>query len=233
MEASFPIRTVRLLVGFVMAGMLGLASCGVSRAGPPAHPEIEDPAVVDCPPTSDPVPAARVEVVGPLDEAESALVTWALDRYSTAGLMLPARLQVIFDPTRVACHGYVGYCAPRSDPPQVRVCLPEPENTFHALGREMTLLHELAHLWHAGEKQQGRLLDPSGIVGGQPQSADVVWNDRAEERLAGVITWGLMDQLRRPVPLGSSCADLFNQFEALTGAAPLGPLEPVCIPTAS
>lgn len=213
----------RLIVAVVALAVV--AGCGPSReAGDlPGEP-------VACVIDWQLVPATEVVVVGDLSQTEREMVDWALERFELANLRLPAQLAVSFDSTREACDGASGYCNPDSDPPEVFVCWPDGDSAFREVGREVTLLHEMAHMWHVGEKQAGRLTDPSPIVGGQSQTPGLAWAERSEERLAIVIAWGLMDQLRRPVPTRLECVALFTQFEILTGSAPLGPLEPVCRP---
>ena len=95
----------------------------------------------------------------------------------------------------------------------------------------MTLLHELAHIWHWSLDGRSAFDDLEAIVGGEAFGGpSVAWVDRSEERLAEVIAWGLLEQPRRPVHLGIPCADIYEQFVALTGTQPLEPIEVVCLP---
>jgi hypothetical protein len=112
------------------------------------------------------------------------------------------------------------------------VCQQPGDYELQRMNQRMTLLHELGHLWHRSLGDGTTWPDMASIVGGGPDSPDVPWPERTVERVALVITWGLMDQYRRPVPTEETCAELYRQFVVLTGHAPLGPLEVVCLPDA-
>ncbi len=237
------LMTVTRAVGLVVVACLFAASCGsdqVSPREPTVTTEPSDSQIVVCTEKFNLVPADQVVVFGDLTEDQEELVSWALQRYSLAGLDLPAELTVSIDPTGDLCKGAIGLCHPDTDPPGVVVCMQAGGNAYRTLNHQMTLLHELAHLWHLGEIQQGRLVDPSPIVGGLDDYAVVPWEERPRERLAVVMTWGLMDQLRRPVPTLPTqetpyagrvvCAEMFIQFQALTGLPPLEPIQEVCRP---
>ncbi len=235
-------RVIRAL-GLVVVAWSFAASCGSDEI-PPIEPTVttepSDSEVVICTDMLNLVPADQVVVSGDLTEEQMEEVSWGLQRYSLAGLELSAELIVTFDPDKELCNGSTGLCIPGADPPGVFICGREGDNAYRVLGRRMTLLHELAHLWHVGEKQQGRLVDPSPIVGGQDPTTPAAWSERSEERLAVVLTWGLMDQLRRPVPsllaeaapyeARVTCTEMYIQFQALTGTLPLEPIEEGCRP---
>jgi len=178
------------------------------------------PAVVD---------ATDVAVVGDLDAEQIAMVEWALDRFAQTDLTLPATIRVAFDPSRALCRNHLGVCHPRQDPPEVVVCEADGPYTTQRMNQQITLLHELAHLWYRAARDGPNAPDLQMIVGGRASSPEVSWGERTEERVAVVISWGLIDQYRRPVRSELPCAELYQQFVDLTGHLPLGPFEPVCL----
>lgn len=180
---------------------------------------------------AEPVPARMVEVVGELEALEGQLVDWALARFGGARLLLPRQIEFEFDESGRECGGCVGLCHVDRTPPGVTICAPAGTSAHRTLVRRIAVLHELAHLWHRARGNGESWPDVSDIVGGHPNGS-VPWCDRMKERVAVVISWGLLDQLRRPVPSDLPCATLHRQFVELTGHAPLGPLEAVCDPVA-
>ena len=178
------------------------------------------------------VSASDVEIRGELTGAERELVDWALQQFARRDLELPPVIDVVFDPTGAACLGSRGRCDPPNGHSVVTVC-EAPGSTMHRIVEQrITLLHELAHLWHWCQGDGESWPDASEIVGGHRSRADSPWIDRPEERVAIAISWGLLDQKRRPVGSPFECVELYEQFVALTGSVPLGPLEPVCLPSA-
>lgn len=147
------------------------------------------------------------------------------------GLTLPPAIEFEFLPIGESCrHATV---RPADDVPLVTICRP-PGASTQALTIRITLLHELAHTWHWAQGDGSAWPDWSAIVGGSLATDESLpWVDRMEERVATVISWGLLDQLRRPVRRSLPCAELYEQFVALTGHEPLGPLEPICLASAS
>jgi hypothetical protein len=176
------------------------------------------------------VASSWVELGPDLSAEQSQLVAWAFECFAAAGLALPTQIDVIFDSTRSACDGQVGACRPRQSPPEVIVCEPEPTTAAQHTAMRLTLLHELAHVWHWEQGDGTDWLDLRAIVGGEPSGPGVVWTDRTEERVAVAISWGLLDQYRRPVQSELACVELYRQFVGLTGREPLGALQQVCVP---
>lgn len=215
------------LAVLVVVSVIAVTACTADEPAP-----VENQAVT-CPPVVD---ASEVIVVGDLDAEQQEMVDWALGRFALAGLLLPAQIAVGFDPTRVACHGQLGQCDPTEhDPPTAWVCEAAGDSLFRVIERRVTLLHELAHLWHWAIGPGDGWVDLSSVVGGTPSgsgSDDVPWAERSEERVAMVMAWGLLDQKRRPVRSPVGCRTLYEQFRALTGVDPLDPVEPACIPDA-
>jgi hypothetical protein len=172
--------------------------------------------------------ADETVVLGDLTVEQRGMVEWALPRFALAELELPPEIEFIFDPTAERCDGNAGRCHIPNGHPVVVVCEPAGETMGRIIDRRVTLLHELAHLWHWRQGDGLGWPDRSGIVGGEVGSAQVPWADRVEVRVAMAIAWGLMDQLRRPVGSDFACAELNDQFQALTGHHPLGPIRLVC-----
>ena len=201
---------------------------------PPATPPTDDPdetLTSLCAPTDPPlVDAHDVEIIGDLDAEQATLVDWVLDRFHQADLRLPATIQIEFDPSTERCGGQTGICHPDGNPPHVVVCQPTGDYELQRMNQRITLLHEVGHLWHRAQGDGTAWPDMAAIVGGVPTSPDAPWSDRMVERVAVVISWGLMNQYRRPVPTDQPCAELYRQFVELTGHRPLGPLEAVCLP---
>lgn len=196
--------------------VLLLAACGTSR-------------IDELPPTE--VGGARsVTVLGELSESDAAAIEWALGRFELAGLQLPPVIEFAFDRTRTSCGSVPGTCRPSGEIPRVTIC--QQSGTFaQSLKQRITLLHELAHVWHFAQGDGTSWPDRSEIVGGVTGAGpddDVAWADRTEERVAVAVTWGLLDQRRRPVRSGLPCWVLYSQFVQLTGVRPLEPIEPVC-----
>lgn len=213
------------LIAVLLVSLIVPTACG----GDGATPVVDT--TVTCPPAVD---ASEVVVVGDLDADERAMVDWALGRFALAELRLPAQIAVGFDPTRVACQGELGRCdAAGNNIPTAWVCEASGDSAYRVIERRVTLLHELAHVWHWTLGSGDGWLDLSSVVGGAPpgaESDDVAWSERSSERVAMVVAWGLFDQARRPVRSPVGCRLLYSQFQELTGVDPLEPLEPACIP---
>ena len=165
-----------------------------------------------------------------LTDGQQEMVGWSLSRFGAAGLRLPPRIDVVFDQTRSLCHGDLGGCRPDQETPIIYVCgREEPSTSAEVLDQKMVLLHELAHVWHWSRGDGSGWPDYSAIVGGEQGDGSVPAFDRAEERVAMIITWGLLDQEDRPVLENLSCEDRYLMFQSLTGGPPLAPLEPTCV----
>lgn len=226
------VRRPGVLVVALLVAALAVA-CGRDSATGSDGPLDDDvdvaaTAVEHLPPVA--VDALDVVVLGDLDAEQAAMVDWALTRFHLAGLVLPAEIEVVFDPSTEACADRPGLCGPPNGTARALVCEPGGDTAFRVLERRLTLVHELAHLWHWVQGDGTTWPDRSAVVGGRAGPGDVAWEDRMVEHVAVVISWGVLDQLRRPVDLDVSCAELGEQFVALTGRAPLGPLEPICTP---
>ena len=221
------VRAFFVRAALVSATLVSACARPVPDAAPAPPPSVED----DCRPAiHDLVDANEVEISGDLDEQKQVMVEWALDRFDQAGLELPSRISFGFDPERSVCGGAAGICRPQHVPPETVICEPDDGFVAQQLGQRITLLHELAHLWHWSQGDGTGWPDRQAIVGGVSANPDSPWADRTEERVAVAISWGLMDQYRRPVRSDLACVELYEQFVGLTGRAPFDPIEIVCVP---
>lgn len=165
----------------------------------------------------------EITLLGDPDPEERAMVEWALDRFELAGLELPD-LRVEFKTAGCQSRGLYN-----RNTQAIQVCD----------GRNMTLLHELAHAWDhfATFDRDGFLalrglefyFGPSGT-----QAAD-----QGVEHIAEIVAWGLMDvnmavpgpaypsqpvaeyEPRLPGLPNSEIEELHEAFLYLTGMAPL------------
>jgi hypothetical protein len=163
------------------------------------------------------------------------LLRWALQRFADAGLppRLPrsvAFLPQVPDPWRA--YGFLT----GSNAPDIGVPVPDPRTCAEPAcswspAAKHAMLHELAHLWltptpYLGLAQRvpaGRTgrdwAAAQGLVWDDPELA---WEQRAGERAAEILAWGLMDQPDRvDTRLGDpSCAELAQDFRTLTHTTP-------------
>lgn len=173
------------------------------------------------------VDGADVQVSGQLTTPQHAVITWALDRFDEAELQLPNMILVSFDPSRDECGGSTAMCHPRQPQPGIVICQQPGPSYEQLLTARIAALHELAHLWHWSQGDGAAWPDYREIVGGEVGD-EAAWQDRMHERVAVAISWGLLDQRRRPVRTTLDCGTLNEQFVALTGRPPLEPIYEVC-----
>jgi hypothetical protein len=161
---------------------------------------------------------------------EARLLHWSVDRFAVAGLPAPPLASVTFAGATGRCAGIAGRVTPRGQgTADVLLCLDEnelcrdEECAAFRLGAQQTVLHELAHVWEhrwLDDDQRARYREATGSptwLGG-----DDAWADRAGERAAEVLMWGL---LGRPTSLprvgDPPCARLVDEFRLLTGTDPI------------
>jgi hypothetical protein len=220
-------RPIRAFVAILFT----CTACGPQPGADSPAAEVPDPpSTVRSHSDQDVVDASAVIVFGDLSKEQLDMAEWALGRFELGGLQLPAEIEVAFDPSKAQCGGHTGRCSPPNGTARAVVCEPVFDTAASILDRRITLLHELAHLWHWSSGDGTTWPDHRQTVGGEFPDTDVAWEDRMNERVAVVIAWGLLDQLRRPVDLDIACAELYSQFVQLTGRPPLGPLDLVCQP---
>jgi hypothetical protein len=159
---------------------------------------------------------------------EQELVSWAYARFELVGMELPS-VDISFHDDTDACGGVHGRFRGSGDDRKVLVCVRDAGTFATRLERQRTLVHELAHAWdHANLDDEARrhllpVVDAHGWY-----AADADWDERGVERFAETIVWGLYDQLRRPVLIDVSCAELHADFRVITGTTAPGPLERAC-----
>lgn len=224
------------MIRFGGALVLGatLSACGGAPQGSVPVPTVEAPptapATTKCPGSTVLVDATDLVIIGEITEAQHSIVEWALTRFDEADLRLPSEIRVSFDLTGDTCAGWPGLCLPDNSPPQIAICEPYGESGEQLLRAQIATLHELAHVWHRAQGDGSDWPDHRDIVGGELNGDDVRWQEQMKERVAVVVSWGLLDQLRRPVRSDLPCVSLYQQFVALTGHVPLEPIHDVCRP---
>jgi hypothetical protein len=161
---------------------------------------------------------------------EALLLRWSMERFAVAGLPAPPLASVTFAGATGRCAGVAGRVTSRGQgTADVLLCLDEDElcrdGTCAAfrLGAQQTVLHELAHVWERrwlDDDLRARYREATG----SPTwlGAGDAWADRAGERAAEVLMWGL---LGRPTSLprvgDPPCARLVEEFRLLTGTDPI------------
>ena len=133
-------------------------------------------------------------------------VTDAVDRYVSAGLVLPdLRVHIHAGVGKAACEGFQGVFRADGDVAVIDLCFP---GEFHALA-------PLGHAWerfNLDDRQRAEFERLTGLT--TWRSTDVVWRDRAAERAANVLAHGL---LSTRLETARYHARNFELFEALTG----------------
>jgi branched-subunit amino acid transport protein len=158
------------------------------------------------------------------------LLTWALQRFETAGLGAPAIGSITFAGGSGRCTGLAGSVEEDAGGARLLLCLDEgsacvgPDCMAFTMYARSTVLHELAHAWELtrlDEPTRQSFLALRGLEVWKG-SRDVPWAQRGAEQAAEIIMWGLLES---PAPLprlaGPSCGDLLVAYEVLTGRPPL------------
>lgn len=170
---------------------------GTPRRMPtPALAETTEPALPD----------PHVPIVNSDDEALVELAEWALERYETAGLELPA-LDIFFHPDREPCKENRGIF--NGDLMRVDVCVDEP----------LVILHELAHAWthvHIEPVEEAAFVTAGGFESwNDPETA---WSDRGMEDAAETIAWALLEHPIQMPTSGGPIAERNAAYRLLTGS---------------
>ena len=160
------------------------------------------------------------------DPGWTATIEWAVDRYESVGLDLPAATVTLHD-NPAPCRGASGLYV-RGDVPEIRVSADtEPDSQIARL----IVLHELGHLWAEGtltgaEKQA--LLDLRGLE--VWADSDYPTHEWGAEHAAEILSWGLMDESVRIIRIYDTTPDLLTEAwlllvgrPALTPAAVIAP----------
>ncbi len=147
---------------------------------------------------------------------QRALATWAIGRFTEAGLPL-TDLTITFHDTEDGCDGNLGLY--RTSTRHVDLCNWGQDRT----APENTILHELAHAWiseFVSERGRQEFVDHRRLDNWH--HADGAWWQMGQEQAAEIVAWGLMEDPYRSVWLHTEqCANLAEAYEILTGATPL------------
>ena len=163
-----------------------------------------------------------------LSPTEQELLEWAIQRFAAIGWTLP-EVEISFSDETRRCNYHQGIMRRHHGRRHVVICVPDHGTAASKLWRQRTLIHELAHAWDFANLDDNDRSHLLGVLGTEHWlSRDQPWEERGAERFAETITWGLYDQLRRPVLIDVSCHELHVDFKSITGTAALGPIERVC-----
>jgi hypothetical protein len=155
-------------------------------------------------------PAPSLAVVGGTAE-QRRMVSWAVDRFASVGLTLPA-LEIRFHATRDGCAGRLGLY----DDGVVDVC-----RHLTDLWAARELMHELAHGWldaNMTEAARERFLQLRGLTVWSDH--DVDWEQRGTEHGAEILAWAIGDQaggIYTPSIPDNDHERLVVAYRALTG----------------
>jgi hypothetical protein len=155
------------------------------------------------------------------------LVTWALDRFDTAGLPPPPVSSITFASATGRCDGLSGAVnsVDHEAGTELLLCFDEarvcvgPSCQSYSLAARTTILHELAHVWLAAsldDRERAAYLERTGLE--VWFAGDVPWAERGGERAAEVVMGGLLERAVPLIRIGEPpCGQLIEEFRALTG----------------
>ena len=144
-------------------------------------------------------------IYGADDELEQEILD-AIDLYTNAGLGLP-ELRIYVHDSYEACDGNLGLYSKGGDQHRVDICEWDPK----------LISHELAHAWeyhNVDDATRQAYLDRARLK--VWNSHDVPHPARGVERVAFVISWGVVDQPIQIMTKGHYTEELY-QYELLTG----------------
>ena len=156
--------------------------------------------------------AEIVEPTGPTVVAEDndqdllALGQWALDRFETAALLVPA-VEIHMHKSNADCGGHRGTFNPTAN--RINVCDHEP----------LVVLHEIAHAWaheYLTEQERAAFVAAGGFESWN--AAETAWLDRGSEHAADAIAWGLLDEPQAMFTEDGPIAQKNAEFRLLTGS---------------
>jgi hypothetical protein len=188
-------------------------------------PPVRDEDVVSVLPLGDVEVTVRGASLG-----QVRLLRWGFARFAAAGLPPPQVASVTFAEATGRCAGVAGRVTTHAvGSADILLCLDDRSvcrdetcTTFR-LGAQQALLHELAHVWeHTWLDDRQR--DGYREVTRSPSwlGADDAWADRAGERAAEVLMWGLLESPTRLGRVGDPpCEQLSAEFRQLTGTEPI------------
>jgi hypothetical protein len=148
--------------------------------------------------------------------ADDPLAAWALDRFVTAGLILPDVAIERYD-TKEPCGGNTAVAIHGGVRPRVALCVSvgAPD-----VAVKRALLHELGHVWTdetLSERDRAAFAEHRGCA----SWADGPWQGRASEHAAEIIAWALMDRELSMITIPDHEPEqLAAGFRVLTGSEP-------------
>ena len=158
--------------------------------------------------------------------ALDALVAWGIERFPAAGLEAPRPTSVTFYPYADRCWGNLAVAGGEANTEIVAcfgeglACLAYPCPPWSS-SAEHTMLHELVHTWMAHHLDDETREAYEERVGLEWAENDDPWADRAIERAAEVIVWGLQEEPDHPSGLVLTEDELTEEFTFLTGLPPM------------
>jgi hypothetical protein len=169
--------------------------------------------------------AVDVEIWNGTPALES-LVRAALRRFPAAGLPAPRPRSVTFFPAADRCLGNLAVAGGEGNTEIIAcfgeglACPVDPCPPW-ATRAEVTMLHELAHTWMTQNLSEQDRADYEQLVFLRWASSADPWEDRAIERAAAVIAWGLQASPSPPQEFPLSEAQLVREYYFLTGRLPM------------
>jgi hypothetical protein len=198
----------------------------------------EPPPMVADPSLWPQVPAAGQQLTGTIEtdagdilvyngsDSQTALVEWALGRYATAGLPVPAPRSVAFPPS-VNCVLHAGLAIDTGAGVDIQLCFDEAETCSGGecaatTDAQSTLLHELGHVWtvqYLDDATRAAFLEVREL---EAWSAPGVSRDElGTEHAAEILAWALLESDTWPARLpDNDCEDLAAGYRILTGMDP-------------
>lgn len=153
------------------------------------------------------------------------LVARGLEQFPEAGLTVPRPSSVTFYPAADRCRGNLAVAAGEANDEIVAcfgeglACVTEPCPPWSRKA-EVTILHELAHTWMSQNLTEDTRTAYERLTGMTWASPEDPWEQRAIERAAEVIAWGVHSSSGPPEKFELSEQELFEEYRLLTGTLP-------------
>jgi hypothetical protein len=153
------------------------------------------------------------------------LVAWGLEQFPEAGLTVPRPSSVTFYPAADRCRGNLAVAAGEANDEIVAcfgeglACVTGPCPPWSTKA-EVTILHELAHTWMGQNLTADTRTVYERLTRMTWAAPKDPWEQRAIERAAVVIAWGVQESPGPPEEFELSEQELFEEFLLLTGRPP-------------
>lgn len=153
------------------------------------------------------------------------LVAWGLEQFPEAGLTVPRPSSVTFYPAADRCRGNLAVAEGMGSDEIVAcfgeglACVTGPCPPWSTRAGA-TLLHELAHTWTRQNLSEDARTAYEQLTGLRWASPEDPWEQRAIERAAEVIAWGVQEGSDPPGRFVLSEQELFEEYRLLTGKLP-------------